>query len=101
MIRLQLFCKQQEHCRFNLETKQLVAADVDPGQQAATKELVREFQSRLSEEERQLADLRVNGQSWDQIAAERGESPEALRKRLARAVDRISRELRLDEFNDD
>jgi RNA polymerase sigma-70 factor (ECF subfamily) len=84
-----------------LETKQLAANDSDPGQQVATQELVREFHNRLSEEERQLADLRVGGRSWDEIAAERGESSEALRKRLARAVDRISRELRLDEFDDE
>jgi RNA polymerase sigma-70 factor (ECF subfamily) len=84
-----------------LETERLLAADPDPGQQVATGELIREFHNRLSDEERQLADLRVGGRSWDQIGAERGESPEALRKRLSRAVGRITRELGLDEFDDE
>jgi RNA polymerase sigma-70 factor (ECF subfamily) len=66
-----------------------------PGQQVAAKELLQEFRKRFSEEERQLADWRSMDRSWDEIAAERCESPEALRKRLARAVERISQELGL------
>jgi RNA polymerase sigma-70 factor (ECF subfamily) len=81
-------------------TRLLPAADSDPGRQAAARELVQEFRKRLTEEERQLADLRVLGRTWDQIAAERGDSPPALRSRLARAVGRVTRELGLDEFDD-
>jgi hypothetical protein len=61
------------------------------------RELLQEFRRRLSEEERQLADARAAGRDWNQIAAEYGDSPEALRKRLSRAVDRISQELGLEE----
>jgi RNA polymerase sigma-70 factor (ECF subfamily) len=68
-----------------------------PSQEVAGQELLREFRRRLSEEERQLADARAEGRDWNQIAAERGGSPEALRKQLSRAVDRVSRELGLDE----
>ncbi len=75
----------------------LVAQTPTPGQQAAAKELLEEFRRRLSEEERQLAELRSQGRSWDRIAEERGASPEALRKRLTRAIERISQELGLDE----
>ncbi len=50
----------------------------------------------MSEEERQLAEERADGLDWSQIAAKRGDSPEALRKRLARAIDRISEELGLE-----
>ena len=48
---------------------------------------------RLSEQELFLADQRALGRAWDDIAAELGASPEALRKRLARALDRVGREL--------
>ncbi len=37
------------------------------------------------------------GGQWAQIATELGSSPEAIRKRLARAVDRVAHELGLDE----
>jgi RNA polymerase sigma-70 factor (ECF subfamily) len=75
-----------------------VAALPDPCQQAATQELLEEFRKRLSPEERVLAELRTSGQNWNQIAEQRGESAEALRKKLTRAVDRIAADLGLDRF---
>jgi RNA polymerase sigma factor (sigma-70 family) len=75
----------------------VAAADPSPSQQVAAHELLREFRGRLSEDERQLADRRASGFDWAQIATERGASPEALRKRLTRAVDRVARELGLDD----
>ncbi|MBV9122952.1 MAG: RNA polymerase subunit sigma-24 [Planctomycetes bacterium] len=75
----------------------LPAADGNPSQLALLKDLLSHFRQRLSEEERQLADRRALNQPWEQIAAELGGSAEALRKQLARAIDRISRELGLDQ----
>ncbi len=72
-----------------------------PSQQVAGKELLREFRNRLSPEERDLADQRALNRDWAQIAAERGASPEALRKRLVRAVNRVAQELGLDNSDDD
>ena len=57
--------------------------------------------SRLSDEERRLMELRHQGQDWAAVAAELGGSPEALRKKLTRAVDRVAGELGLDEEADD
>jgi RNA polymerase sigma-70 factor (ECF subfamily) len=68
-----------------------------PEQQVALDELLEEFRSRLSPEEAQLAELRAQGRGWEEIAAELGDSPEALRKRLTRAVERVARQLDLDE----
>ena len=62
--------------------RSIATSAADPSQQVATKELVEEIRRRLSEEERQLADLRVGGCTGEQIAAEQGESSEALRKKL-------------------
>jgi RNA polymerase sigma-70 factor (ECF subfamily) len=73
---------------------------VDPGpgpsQVVADQELLRAFRSRLSAEEQQLADQRAAGRPWAEIAAEAGETPDALRVRLARALDRVARELGLE-----
>jgi RNA polymerase sigma-70 factor (ECF subfamily) len=70
-----------------------------PSQQVAGAELVREFQRRLTDDERALAERRKAGHDWNQIAEEFGGSAEALRKQLARAVDRVAAELGLDEVS--
>jgi RNA polymerase sigma factor (sigma-70 family) len=73
------------------------AGDASPSRQVAGKELLAEFRKRLTADERELADLRSQGREWADIAKERGEGAEALRKRLARALDRVAQELGLDE----
>jgi RNA polymerase sigma-70 factor (ECF subfamily) len=77
----------------------LVAPDTTPSRQAAGRDLLAEVRKRLSEDERLLADQRAQGREWEAIAAEVGGTAEALRKRLARALDRVSRELGLDEVH--
>jgi RNA polymerase sigma-70 factor (ECF subfamily) len=77
----------------------LPAAQGTPSQQVALRELVGEARRRLSPDERQLLDLRQEGLEWADIAAKVGGSPEALRKRLSRAVDLVAQQLGLDEDN--
>jgi RNA polymerase sigma-70 factor (ECF subfamily) len=77
----------------------LAASQGSPSQQVALRELVGEARRRLSPEERQLLELRQEGLAWNDIAARVGGSPEALRKRLSRAVDLVAQELGLDEDN--
>ena len=48
------------------------AANPSPSRIVASRELLEEFRRRLSEEERQLADLRGQGYEWAEIAAELG-----------------------------
>ena len=73
------------------------ARDESPSQQVANAELLQEVQRRLSQEEQQLVELRNQGQDWAAISVQLGESPVVLRKRLSRALDRVARELGLDE----
>jgi RNA polymerase sigma-70 factor (ECF subfamily) len=73
----------------------LAAPGETPSQQVAYAELLGEARRRLSPDERRLADRRAEGRDWADIAAEEGGSPEALRKKLSRAVQRISEELGL------
>jgi RNA polymerase sigma-70 factor (ECF subfamily) len=79
------------------DEKQVAAAGPTASQRLSARELLSEVQKRLSAEERQVADLRAQGREWADIAAELGASPEALRKRLTRAIDRVAQELGLDE----
>jgi RNA polymerase sigma factor (sigma-70 family) len=78
---------------------ELAVADAaaGPSRVVAGQELLQEFRRRLTEEERRLADLRAQGRGWADIAAEVGGRPETRRRQLARAVERVSRELGLDE----
>jgi len=78
-----------------------LAAGPSPTQELATRELIPEFRKRLAPDERSLAEQRAAGRTWAEIAAERGASPEALRKRLARAASRVADELGLDWFHHD
>ena len=72
-----------------------------PARVATDRDLLAECRRRLSAEERRLADLRAVGRDWNQVAAEVGGSPDALRKQLARAVDRVARQLGLDDDDGD
>ena len=74
------------------------ARETEPASQAAWKDLLYEVRRRLSAEERRLADRRAEQQGWAEIAAEVGGSPEALRKQLARGLDRVSHQLGLDDW---
>jgi RNA polymerase sigma factor (sigma-70 family) len=100
--------KERAECRDNrrveegsADTREVVASATSPSRQVAARELLEEVQRRLSPEERRLVDMRNQGLEWTAIAAELGGSPEALRKRLARATDRIAQELGLDESDHD
>jgi RNA polymerase sigma-70 factor (ECF subfamily) len=79
----------------------LEVAGPGPSQQVAAAELLREFRRRLSDEERRLADLRAEGREWAEIAAALGGTPQARRKQLARAADRVARELKMDEVGNE
>lgn len=74
----------------------LAATEESPSQLVAGVELLREFRSRLSDEERQIAERRGLGQTWTAIAEELGGTADGRRKQLERAYDRIVRELNLD-----
>jgi RNA polymerase sigma-70 factor (ECF subfamily) len=68
-----------------------------PSQIAAGKELLATARGLLSDEERYLADQRALGRGWADIGADLGKSPEAIRKQLERALDRVAQRLGLDE----
>lgn len=81
-----------------LKGKDVPTAAAGPGDEVAGAELLQEFRRRLTDEELRLAEQRAAGMDWAQIAAECGDTPEALRKKLARAIDRVGQELGLEMF---
>jgi RNA polymerase sigma-70 factor (ECF subfamily) len=96
--------RERAECRDNrrveegsAETREVVSAASSPSRQVAARELLAEVRRRLSPEERQLVELRNQGLDWAAIAAHVGGTPGALRKRLARATERVAQELGLDE----
>jgi RNA polymerase sigma-70 factor (ECF subfamily) len=80
-----------------IDQEEVAAREASPSREATARELLEEARRRLSPEEWQLLERRQQGREWAQIAQELGGSPEALRMRLARATERVARELGLDE----
>jgi RNA polymerase sigma-70 factor (ECF subfamily) len=75
---------------------EVAATAPQPDQAATGREMLQRFRARLSDEERQLADLRGEGLSRAEIAGCMGGAPQARRMQLARAADRVARELGLE-----
>src|SRR4051812_458304 len=90
--------QRRDHRRaMNIEAVEIEASTPTPCQVAAGREMLAAVRNRLNDEERQLADLRSQGQEWIDIAREMGGTPDARRKQLTRAIARVSNELGLDE----
>jgi RNA polymerase sigma-70 factor (ECF subfamily) len=75
----------------------IVAADLNPSQQCEAADLLHSFHQRLTAEEQHLAELRAQGREWPDIAARVGGTASGRRKQLNRAIERVARELGLDE----
>jgi RNA polymerase sigma factor (sigma-70 family) len=75
---------------------EVAAPGPSPSSRIAARDLLREMDRRLTPEERQLVKLRTDGHEWADIAEQLAGTPEALRKKHARALDRVARELGLE-----
>jgi len=75
----------------------LASEDNSPSRVVSNRELLGAFRTLLSQQEWELAEKRSEGQGWAEIAANLGGSPEGRRKQLARALDRATHQMRLDD----
>ncbi len=64
-----------------------------PDRTAEARDVAEVVRSRLSDDELVVLDRWMQGQDWPEIAGAAGASPDAVRKRLTRALDRVARDL--------
>ncbi len=90
---------RRDHRRLDagpVEEHAVAAAGATPSQHAALQELLHEARQRLTPEEHAIQELREQGLDWAAVAARLGGRPEALRKKLERAVERVTQQLGLE-----
>jgi RNA polymerase sigma-70 factor (ECF subfamily) len=66
-----------------------------PAQALSNRELLEELRKSLTEEERNIADLRGQGLAWEEVACQLGGTWQARRMQLARGIDRAAGKLGL------
>jgi RNA polymerase sigma factor (sigma-70 family) len=79
------------------DDERFVAPGQSPSREFAARDLLQEVHRQLSVDERRILELRNQGHDWAAVAAQLGSSPEALRRKLARALDRVAEHLGLDD----
>jgi RNA polymerase sigma-70 factor (ECF subfamily) len=75
----------------------LAGSEPSPSRFAAAKELLQAVRNRLTPDEWQIVELRHQGLVWAEIADRTGETAVNLRKRFSRVMDRVTKELDLDD----
>lgn len=81
----------------DLEGLELAGREPGSEQVAGGRDLLRAVLAGLPEPERRLAELRMAGNTWPQVAAVVGIGAEACRKQLGRALDHVIQHLGLEE----
>jgi DNA-directed RNA polymerase specialized sigma24 family protein len=96
--------RQRAQRRDNRRVGALGVEEVDPAggvgtpsRVVAAREMLDMVRGHLGDDERRLADLRGQGQEWSDIAAEMGGTADGRRMQLTRALDRVIKELRLED----
>lgn len=78
--------------------EQLPADDPTASVSIADQEILDSLRAELTDEERQIATLRSDGLTWEEIAKTLGKKAQSLRMQLVRGVERASRALGLAEL---
>jgi RNA polymerase sigma-70 factor (ECF subfamily) len=80
---------------FDINDEDFAGHDPSPSRVVEAREMLETVRRRLSREEQRLLELRHEGEDWDSIARNLGGTPESLRKKLARALERVQQEIKL------
>jgi DNA-directed RNA polymerase specialized sigma24 family protein len=78
----------------------LAGNDATASRIAAGRELLALVQERLTAAERQIAQWRIEGRAWGEIASELGDTSDAVRVRYSRAIKRVMKSLKLEGMVD-
>jgi RNA polymerase sigma-70 factor (ECF subfamily) len=81
----------------NTDLAELVDPRPSASEMISRRELLDRMRDALRMEERQIADLRGDGLSWDEVALKLGGTGQARRVQLSRGIERAVKELRLDD----
>lgn len=73
--------------------QEAAAPELDQLEKLQTSEMIEMIRCSLSEEELTLLEQRMSGQTWEELATEWNTKPDAIRKRLTRAIDRVANEI--------
>jgi RNA polymerase sigma-70 factor (ECF subfamily) len=92
--------QRRDHRRTQDATAVSLASGENPSSIVANRDILSQFRERLTDEERQLADLRSLGHGWDAIAGRCGGTSAGRRMQLTRAIKRVAQQLRLDGHED-
>jgi RNA polymerase sigma factor (sigma-70 family) len=84
-----------------LGERDIQMSQADPGKRVEMQELLQKVREGLSNDERLLAEQRSRGESWAEIALAHDAGAEGLRKKLSRGLDRVLKQLGLDDRTDE
>ena len=73
--------------------EQVADVQPSPSEIMSRRELLDRLRRDLTDEERQIADLRGQGLAWEQVAQRLGGSGQARRMQLSRGIERVGRQL--------
>jgi RNA polymerase sigma-70 factor (ECF subfamily) len=96
MVRNRVFYQIRQHQqdqRVVSITQEMEGREPPPDEVLARREFLEAIAHSLTEEEADLAQRRLQGMTWEEIAAELGGSADGRRKQLARAAERLTRNL--------
>jgi RNA polymerase sigma factor (sigma-70 family) len=108
MARNKLASKARMEHRQRRDNRRVASADSDaldeladqqpsPSEILSHRELLERMRSSLTDEEREIANLRGQGLAWEQVAERLGGSVQARRMQLTRGIERVGRELGLED----
>lgn len=80
-----------------VEEHRVAGGDQTPSQVVSFRELLDQFEERLSDEIRPVSQLRREGHTWEEIGERLGQNGLTLRKRFEKEIGRVAHQLRLDE----
>lgn len=76
---------------------ELLDGQPSPSEILSRRELLERMQAALTDEEREIANLRGQGLGWEQIAARLGGNGNTRRMQLTRGIERVARDLGLED----
>ena len=77
--------------------EELAENEDSPSEIVLQRDLVDRMRAALSDDERQIADLRSDGLAWEEVAQRLGGNAQARRMQLSRGIERAARQLGLED----